>query len=133
MYLSNLGMYVYGLHGEWRCVRICGMEMVCGGFETAQRKPSPLIQFYNSSQSTPPIMDGKIAVSTLKAGHSLSLNGHTTTVANTVGPRSALLCRAQSTPKLPIDTSYESVQENINRKILHSHIYSANPDVFKRF
>mmetsp|Transcript_15662 Transcript_15662/g.16406 ORF Transcript_15662/g.16406 Transcript_15662/m.16406 type:complete len:322 (+) Transcript_15662:26-991(+) len=76
--------------------------------------------------------EGKIAVSTIKSGHSLSLDGHTSTIANIVAPRSALLTRALSTPKIPVDTSYESVQENINRKILHSQVFSSNPNIFKR-
>lgn len=76
--------------------------------------------------------EGKIAVNTIKSGHSLSLDGHTSIIPNIVNPRSALLTRALSTPKIPVDTSYESVQENINRKIIHSQVYSSNPNIFKR-
>ena len=78
------------------------------------------------------IPEGKIAVSTIKSGHSLSLDGHSTGVVNLVNPRSVLLARALSTPKIPIDTSYESVQETINRKIIHSQVFASNPGVFKR-
>jgi hypothetical protein len=77
--------------------------------------------------------EGKRAVSEIKAGHSLSLDGHSTTTKLIVEPRSVLLARANSTPKIPLDTSYESVQENINRKLIHSQVYSSNPKVFRRF
>jgi hypothetical protein len=77
--------------------------------------------------------EGKRAVSEIKAGHSLSLDGHSTTTKLIVEPRSVLLARANSTPKIPLDTSYESVQENLNRKLIHSQVYSSNPKVFRRF
>lgn len=76
--------------------------------------------------------EGKGAVNEIKYGHSLSLDGHSTTTKFVVPPRSSLLAKARSTPKLPVDTSYEAVQENINRKLIHSEVYNANPTVFRR-
>lgn len=72
------------------------------------------------------------ALNALKSGHSLSFDRHDTTIPDKVGPRSALLSKAKSIPKLPCDTSYEAVQESINRKLLHQHIYSQNNAVFRR-
>jgi hypothetical protein len=79
------------------------------------------------------IPEGKKAVNEIKDGHSLALDGHSTATKLTLGPRSALLPQARSTPKLPVDTSYESVQENINRKLIHSEILKSDPAVFRRY
>lgn len=68
-----------------------------------------------------------------KNGHSLSLDEHIHIVPKTVNPRSALLKRANSMPKMPNDTSFESVQEDINRKLLHKTILSKNPAAFRRW
>jgi hypothetical protein len=72
------------------------------------------------------------AIHHYKNGHSLSLDEHVHIIPAKVDPRSAMLKRANSMPKVPNDTSFESVQEDINRQLLHRTIMSRNPTAFRR-
>lgn len=69
---------------------------------------------------------------TLKSGHSLSLDGHRDQVPLRVSPQSCILKKMRSNPKIAVDTSYEAVQEEVNRNVLHEVVLSRNPQVFKR-
>ena len=77
-------------------------------------------------------VDAAVLALTLKSGHSLSMDGHYSNVPHRVHPKSCLMGKMRSIPKIPVDTSYEAVQESINRKVLHQMVYEKNPNVFKR-
>lgn len=77
-------------------------------------------------------IDTALLAHTLKSGHSLSLDGHFANTPHRVHPRSALMGKMKSIPKLPVDNSYEAVQEAINRSVLHRVVYEKNPHVFRR-
>ena len=77
-------------------------------------------------------IDAEVLALTLKSGHSLALDGHYENVPHRVHPQSRMLSKMRSIPKLPTDTSYEAVQESVNRKLLHQIVHTNNPNVFRR-
>jgi hypothetical protein len=77
-------------------------------------------------------IDAEVLALTLKSGHSLALDGHYENVPHRVHPQSRMLSKMRSIPKLPTDTSYEAVQESVNRKLLHQIVHTNNPTVFRR-
>ena len=77
--------------------------------------------------------DLQSAIHHYKNGHTLSLDEHNQSIPAKVGPRSALLKRMNSVPKMPLDVTYEVVQEEINRRVLHKTILERNPAAFRRY
>mmetsp|Transcript_20362 Transcript_20362/g.37786 ORF Transcript_20362/g.37786 Transcript_20362/m.37786 type:complete len:331 (-) Transcript_20362:218-1210(-) len=77
-------------------------------------------------------VDAAVLEMTLKSGHSSCLDGHFQSVPHRVHPKSQMLSKVRSIPKIPVDTSYDAVQESVNRTLLHQLVHSSNPKVFRR-
>ena len=77
-------------------------------------------------------IDVALLAHTLKSGHSVSLDGHHSNLPHTVPPKSRMIEKTRSIPKIPGDTSFESVQEGLNRRHLHKTVLDLNPKVFRR-
>lgn len=78
-------------------------------------------------------VDAAVLAVTLKSGHSLCMDGHYSNVPHRVHPKSRMMTQVRSIPKIPVDNSYEAVQESVNRSLLHKLAYDQNPHVFKRY
>lgn len=77
-------------------------------------------------------VDAAVLASTLKSGHSLSLDGHYSNVSQCVNPKSRMIAKMRSIPKIPCDTSFEAVQESVNRTVLHKIVCDSDPHAFRR-
>lgn len=71
-------------------------------------------------------------VQQLKNGHTLSLDYHTAEFPMLLGPRSSLVGKLPSIPKLPTDLSVEIVRESIMRRSAHTKLLNEDPDCFRR-
>jgi hypothetical protein len=69
----------------------------------------------------------------LKFGHSSSLDCHVDYVPNKLQPRSCLLGKLPSIPKLPVDNSVEMAAESLTRRTMQNTIINSEPTAFRRY